>query len=751
MIHDEFVKLVDSLPEWERDELRRFLERGHLDREDDIRTLALIKQSVGTDLGIKDLIAVPVSASDLATLTAGPSSYFLAGIETMNGCNALGHGSKLPVDPGPGLQIYSGRNGAGKSSFVRLLRAAGNARLGIEVLPDVFAAGSVQRLATANFDVYVDGELQRISWQQGIGADAPLAIAVYDRDCSAVYLEGGNVAEYLPHGLDAFAVLADARKRLKLALLEEATALREKMPSVSEDVECDTQVRQVLEGWDDLDTAKGRLAALAKWGPEDDARLNVLEDSGKQVGDARAAYLKLAETIEKTRACAKALNDASSTLDQVGKAFGSSLTGDLAAAREAVEGTRSKLDAAKARVAQGTTMNSVLSGTATAEWIALVQAAKDYSEAHAYLGSTFPATDFGCVCVLCQQALEPSAADRLKTFAATLASASSADSGDDPEVRGLARQLAELESGRSSALRVLDDAASRVRQLLQVSAIKANPEAIRCLSALIPVMESTTDLARLDRLEQTCADEIPPLIDCAVGVIDSGAVAAWSEVSTLEGKSADAPESFEQDELNELRARVWLGSNLVAMQRRVVVLRMAEALEGAAGELSITPLTNLSKRVAAELVTDRLIGELRSQLAQVGLGYLQAQVVSSGRAGVTTIRLAPPDKGFRKTDMSRVLSEGEQALMGLAAFLAELELAGHSGPVVLDDPVTGLDTENKDLMAERLASLGSTRQVLVMTHDQEFVQSMRDASERHGAKIVVRSVSRQGDQVGVVE
>ncbi|MEZ4596688.1 MAG: hypothetical protein R3C32_07505 [Chloroflexota bacterium] len=113
----------------------------------------------------------------------------------------------------------------------------------------------------------------------------------------------------------------------------------------------------------------------------------------------------------------------------------------------------------------------------------------------------------------------------------------------------------------------------------------------------------------------------------------------------------------------------------------------------------MTELTSISKKLAGSAVTNQLVRALRAQLSQVGLGYLHAQVVTSTRSGTTTIRLAPPSKDFKKIEMSKVLSEGEQALMGLAAFFAELEVAGHRGPIVLDDPTSGLDDQNTALMA----------------------------------------------------
>jgi hypothetical protein len=121
------------------------------------------------------------------------------------------------------------------------------------------------------------------------------------------------------------------------------------------------------------------------------------------------------------------------------------------------------------------------------------------------------------------------------------------------------------------------------------------------------------------------------------------------------------------------------------MRQRLRTVRTSWLLERAAESLSTTEITNLPRRIAANLVTAPLIRTIRKELAEVGLDYRRVQVVSSGRAGVTTVRSAPPDKAFKRTDMAKVLSEGEQALMGLAAFFAELGMAGHAGPIVLGD------------------------------------------------------------------
>ena len=66
---------------------------------------------------------------------------------------------------------------------------------------------------------------------------------------------------------------------------------------------------------------------------------------------------------------------------------------------------------------------------------------------------------------------------------------------------------------------------------------------------------------------------------------------------------------------------------------------------------------------------------------------------------------------------STVLSEGEQKVLALADFVAEMRLASVTAPVVFDDPVSSLDHRRITEVAQRIARLADDNQVIVFTHD----------------------------------
>ena len=450
-----------------------------------------------------------------------------------------------------------------------------------------------------------------------------------------------------------------------------------------------------------------------------------------------------------------ALTDTQQLLTELPQRFPDALAQTLADAANRITVKKAEIDSAEAKalVANRTGHDgyAFLEGYDSSEWLALVRAARAFSETYAYPGSPFPHTGAGARCPLCQQALDLDAATRLKQFAEALSSASTAVLADDNQVRLLRVELERLESDQAAELRRFDGAIAAVQQIAgAIRSESTSSETERMLQAVIAALDTLAvqarrglyiklDFSTLHRSAAAAGTQVT--IDTETV---SKTLAALENAAPLELDPRDAAQ------IKELEARKWLHDNLPAMLKRVELNRTINTLQTAGQELGVTPLTNLSKRIAKELVTTRLVEALLSQLDAVGLGHLKAQIVTSGQAGVTTIRLAPPDKSFKKTGMSDVLSEGEQSLMGIAAFFAELELAGHTGPIVLDDPVSGLDRQNRQVLADRLATEASQRQVLILTHDEEFADMLEQSARNRQSRFKRRIVSREDSRVGLV-
>lgn len=78
--------------------------------------------------------------------------------------------------------------------------------------------------------------------------------------------------------------------------------------------------------------------------------------------------------------------------------------------------------------------------------------------------------------------------------------------------------------------------------------------------------------------------------------------------------------------------------------------------------------------------------------------------------------------------MKEVVSEGEYRALALACFLAQVRQQSSTAGIIVDDPVSSLDHDRRELVAHRLVAEAKNRQVIVFTHDLVFFFMLREAA-----------------------
>jgi len=140
-------------------------------------------------------------------------------------------------------------------------------------------------------------------------------------------------------------------------------------------------------------------------------------------------------------------------------------------------------------------------------------------------------------------------------------------------------------------------------------------------------------------------------------------------------------------------------------------------------------------------------------MSELGASRIPLSVKPIGVSGETVHEMLLEGAGL-KAKISQVLSEGEQRVIAIAGFLAELGIAGHTNPIVLDDPVSSLDHDFTQRIAARLVREGLQRQVIIFSHDIAFLMELQDAAVDLGkagtpVHVAVQTVRRQGSDAGV--
>ncbi|MBK8050626.1 MAG: hypothetical protein IPK16_28090 [Anaerolineales bacterium] len=171
----------------------------------------------------------------------------------------------------------------------------------------------------------------------------------------------------------------------------------------------------------------------------------------------------------------------------------------------------------------------------------------------------------------------------------------------------------------ASDVRKFDDALALIRQAVRdAQRGSQDPALAAAMEQLESALEALALMAKQGRfLEMTISnlayadvlagDELARVRDIVSDTIQD------IERSTVAGSDGLA-----ENELKEMRARKWLKPRLNQLVQRVELEHKAQALQAIASELSTTPITNLSKRIAAELVTDDLVQALRANSPRSG-------------------------------------------------------------------------------------------------------------------------------------
>jgi energy-coupling factor transporter ATP-binding protein EcfA2 len=131
-------------------------------------------------------------------------------------------------------------------------------------------------------------------------------------------------------------------------------------------------------------------------------------------------------------------------------------------------------------------------------------------------------------------------------------------------------------------------------------------------------------------------------------------------------------------------------------------------------------ITQKSTAVTRTAVTQRLKDSFQNELKNLSFHHVEVELKEAGGAeGVLYHKLiltrAPG------VELPRVVSEGEQRCLSIAAFFAELSTADDPSGIVFDDPVSSLDYKWREAVARRLVVEAKARQVIVFTHDIVFL------------------------------
>lgn len=703
----EILDWSTDRPGWQRDALRRLVLNGELS-DDDVRALTeLCKSAHGL---AEQQEATPLAKEHLPESAAGAAPVSLVSIFHLRGVNALAEDQTLNF--APSLTVVYGDNGAGKTGYIRILKSACRARGQEQILGNV-VSGTAPLNPVVAIKYKVGTETEPREWAGSKEDEFVSRVSVFDSQCAAVYLTEKTDVAFRPFGLDLFDKLVRACKAVRAKLEGEQRALTtDTLAAVQAQIPEGTAVSRFLSNVSSL-TKPDAVQALARLSPEEQDRLALLEKSllDLQANDPEKLIQLLTVRASRVQTLVRHIKAGEATLspEAVTAAFGARTE------------SRRKSEEAK-RLREATFSDGLLVGTGSDSWTALWESARRFSEESAYPGKAFPAVEDAAHCVLCQQGLDHAAAHRLQQFEAFVASTT------ERELRQVRESFARLRKGFSD-LKTTSEAVSETLKELRI-------EHGAVADAITKALESNerrrqavmTALAEDKDLTADCPDlvTVSREVEALGGQIDD-------RIKTLGTNATDETRKRMTAEAQELRARKLLAAHQQTVLDDVERRKKYAAYSLCMDETRTQAITQKSTAITKTAVSQRLKQSFGDELVNLSFKHVEVELKELGGAdGVfyhkIVLTRAPG------VDLPKVVSEGEQRCLSIAAFFAELSTADDPSGIVFDDPVSSLDYQWRQGVARRLVQEAKARQVIVFTHDVVFLLLLKQFAEELGVE-----------------
>jgi energy-coupling factor transporter ATP-binding protein EcfA2 len=721
---EELLGWSQDRPAWQRDALRRLVLKGELS-DDDISALTDICRSAHGLAEQQDI--APLAKEHVPEKTAGSAPVSLVSIFHHHGVNALAEDQTLKF--GPNLTVVYGDNAAGKTGYIRILKSACRARGQEQILGNV-VSGATPLSPVVSIKYKVGPEPEPREWA-GSGEDEFISrVSVFDSQCAAVYLTEKTDVAFRPFGLDLFDKLVKACRAVRAKLESEQRALASNASlAVLAQIPEGTAVARLLANISSL-TKPESVKTLARLSPEEEARLALLEKSllDLQANDPQKLTRQLTLRAGRVQALARHLKE-------VEAALSAQTVGAVFDAR--TEGRRQSEEARRLR--EATFPAGMLAGTGSESWTALWEAGRRFSQEHAYPGQAFPVVENGSHCVLCQQELDHAAGHRLQQFEAFVASTTERELR---QVRETFTRLRKSCTDLKTTTEAIDETLKEIR---------IEQEAVAdAITAALATNESRRKAVVLALTEDKDLPADCPVLASVAREADALAEQIEARLRTLRTDATDETYKRVTAEAHELRARKLLAQHEPLVLNEIERKKKIAAYGLCINDTTTHAITQKSTAVTKTAVSQKLKQRFKDELTNLAFRHVEVELREAGGAeGVLYHKLiltrAPG------VELPRVVSEGEQRCLSVAAFFAELSTADDPSGIVFDDPVSSLDYRWREGVARRLGQEAKTRQVIVFTHDVVFLLLLKQFAEEQRVAQLDQHVRQLSKGAGVCE
>lgn len=724
IIHD-IGNWLSEQPAWLSDCARRLLSQVTLSPDDKADLVALLKVHHGFK-DPRDRKPIPVEQSQIPIAPEEGADIRLRALRNPLSLNAIDSQQSLTFQV-DGLTVVYGYNGVGKSGYARALKKVCRARNVEDIFPNVYMHSQTSSAASATIEWLESDTEQSAVWSANNEAPPALSqISVFDTHCARVFVDSQAKVLFVPGGLEVMHGLADALKAAKAQLESERASNSFDFTQLS------CLAGQHVVGREYAKMGRQSKAqtfeALATFSEQEHLDLITLrklfsdQDPIKQA-EALKRLLRRMSTVT-TELTERALPLQDEAINQLREAFSA-----MVAAEGASKLVIEKLKEDGAQVV----------GTGTEPWEVLFRSAMDFVAKEAYPGHPFPGPEDDSCCVLCQQPLTKEATARLKAFAKFLE--------NDAQRKFTEQRDTTIQLFRAINNLDFDKFPTDTALLEELEEIEPDLVAVVCSYAQALQVRK---MQIVKMAPERKIDLLTPLPEEPFSAIELWAKAKTAEIATLEKIMTPEERTIKLKHLADLEARAQLGPLLPKVLEAIIWHKRDHAFGEAIRSCGTTALTRKTTELYSAHVTEELRVAFAEELEILGIRNQPVTLEMTGQKGAhfQQLKLGTTPR-YARAKLSAILSEGEQRVVALALFLAEIGIEPGSSGLIFDDPVSSLDHLRRERIAKRLVLEAKKRQVIVFTHDLAFALALTDFAEDQGVKFVHRHLAATSSRKGL--
>lgn len=686
----EIKHFANELPYWGRFLAAKIFENQDIDDTVIDTSYELLLE----DLGIKESQehdAITFEDPDFTEGSYGTQVTFEK-LENIEGVNALSEGQQVLFDDR--FTLIFGANGAGKSGYVRLLKQVFHSRSKEKIQPNINEDNPKD--VKASFSFKKDGTSLPLSYPTDEANSVFEQFAVFDGDSAQKYLKEKNQFTFRPSGLNFFG-------KYNAAIIQLEAKLKEQI----EQKDTDNNLEALFEGESTIktfiqsiskNTTEEQIAQYTPFSDEDKQKQEQLEKDFDELSVKVNSSKKEIEALEKVKALIQPKISEIATLNV------HFTTEKLAEYNKLITDLKAFEKQAKSEGVSNFSTEK-LKEIGSDEWKSFITSADAFAKKQ---NPDYPVNDESCL--LCHQPLDENAKDLIAKYWTFIKS--EAEQNLNNHIQILTTKITLLKGLNFDLLK--EDG-------VLGAWIKTNHEstftAISSQLAELKTLCSTITTA-LDKRETFQADAIEVKTD---------------QLTTLETGITTTVNQLKSDELvtklDELKKeKIFLlhkqkyNQHISKVKDLVANLKWVDKANKA--KYQKRKVTDTEKLLSNKYFNDEYV-----------LAFNEICEELNGNFGITINHTGSGGTSFRQLELkgnspSAILSEGEQKVIAIADFLAEMKMSEINQGLIFDDPVNSLDDDRKEIIAKRIAKESTTKQVIVFTHDKPFFHHVSNAVEQ---------------------